>query len=647
MEIPLLKDVVIILGLAVVVLLIFSRIKVPAILAFFVSGIIAGPQGLGLISSLTEVQLLAELGVIFLLFTIGLDFSLEKFSQIKRYALLGGSLQLGLTMIVMFFIGLAAGLSISESIFIGILVSFSSTAIVLRLLQDKNQVDSVQGRTALGILIFQDVAVVLIIFLTPLLAGSSRENLQEWPLLLGLGLGLIAFTYISTRWLVPELLHYIARFKRRDLFLLTIIVICFGITWATSQLGLSPALGAFLAGLIISNTEYSHQALGNVLPFQDIFMSFFFISIGMLLNVTFLLDNLMLILLLTLGVILLKSLITGFATALLGLSFRVMVLVGLMLSQVGEFSFILAATGQQLGIISNPFFQTFLAVSILTMSLTPFLKDKAPQAADRLEHLPLPPRILSGFYPLPIPEENLPEDHLVIVGFGINGKNMVKAASKAQIPYVVVELNPQIVREEKSRGQPIYYGDASQETVLNQVNLQEARIMVVAISDPLESRKIVDTAKKINPNLYLIVRTRYIKEMEELYSLGADEVIPEEFETSVEIFSRVLDQYHLHQEDINQFINEIRSDRYEMFRTLSGDEPITCSLNSSLTDLHVSSLKVEDDQKLGDLGLEDQELTPIAVVRKNRTIREFDGGFQLKKGDVVIYTTSEENVGFP
>lgn len=638
MEIPLLKDVVIILGLAVVVLLLFSRIKVPAILAFFVSGIIAGPQGLGLISSLTEVQLLAELGVIFLLFTIGLEFSLEKFSQIKRYALIGGSLQLGLTLVLVFLMGLAAGLSVSESIFIGILVSFSSTAIVLRLLQDKNQLDSVQGRTALGILIFQDLAVVIVIFLTPLLAGSTSDSLQDWPLLLGLGLGLIALTIISTRWLVPELLHYIARYKRRDLFLLTIIVICFGITWATSQLGLSPALGAFLAGLIISNTEYSHQALGNVLPFQDIFMSFFFISIGMLLNVTFLLDNLVLIILLTLGVILLKTLITGFATALLGLSFRVMVLVGLMLSQVGEFSFILAATGQQYGIISNPFFQLFLAVSIITMSLTPFLKENAPKATDRLERLPLPPRILSGFYPLPIPEENPPEDHLVIVGFGINGKNMARAASQAQIPYLVVELNPQIVRKEKSRGQPIYYGDASQETVLNQVNLQEARIMVVAISDPAESRKIVDTAKKLNPNLYLIVRTRYINEMEELYSLGADEVIPEEFETSVEIFSRVLDQYHLSPEDINQFINEIRSDRYEMFRTLSGEEPITCSLNNGLTELQVSSLNLEEDKKLGDLDLEQRGLTPIAVARKNKTMKDLDKDFQLKKGDVVIYT---------
>lgn len=639
MELLLLKDVVIILGLSVVVLLLFSRVKIPSILAFFVSGVLAGPHGLGLISSVSQVELIAELGVIFLLFTIGLDFSMDKFSQIKRYAILGGSLQVGLTTLVFAIISLTLGLPLSESIFIGLLVSFSSTAIVLRILQDKKQLDSVHGRTALGILIFQDLAVVVVILLTPLLAGAQSNGLNDWPLLLGLGVGLVTLTIISSRWLVPWLLHYIAYFKRRDLFLLTIIVICFGITWITSALGLSPALGAFLAGLIISNTEYSYQALSNVLPFQDIFMSIFFISIGMLLNVGFLMENLALVVLLTLAVILLKSVIAGIATALLGLSFRVMVLVGLMLSQIGEFSFILAATGQSFGIISEPFFQMVLSVSILTMSLTPFFKDRAHQISETLEKvLPLPERIRCGVYPLSTPQKALPEDHLIIVGFGVNGKNMARAASQARIPYVVVELNPQIVRNEKKQGKPIYYGDAAQATVLEQLNIHEARIMVVAISDPVGSRKIVDITKKINPNLYLIVRTRYIYEIEELYSLGADEVIPEEFETSIEIFSRAMNQYHLPTDKINQFIDEIRSDGYEMFRTLNNWEINTCSINDALTDLQVSSFIIEEDKMLGELHLKNQGLTPIAVARGNQTFKNLDDHFQLEPKDVLIYT---------
>lgn len=643
MDISLLKDVVIILGVSVVALLLFNLIRVPSILAFFVSGIIIGPHGLGLIGSVSQVELIAELGIIFLLFTIGMDFSLDKFSQIKRAVIVGGSLQVGLTVLVVSLIGLVLGLPFTESIFIGLLVSFSSTAIILRLLQEKKQVDGIHGRTALGILIFQDLAVVIVILLTPLLAGNDSAVLGNWPMLLGLGLGLIILTLVSGKWLVPWLLHFIARFKRRDLFLLTIIVICFGITYLTSSLGLSPALGAFLAGLIISNTEYKHQALGNVLPFQDIFLSLFFISIGMLLNINFLIENLLVIIILTVAVILLKSVIAGIVTGILGMSFRVMVLVGVMLSQIGEFSFILAAVGVQYNIIDDPFFQLILAVTIMTMSLTPFFKDRAHQISDLLEKvLPIPDRVLCGTYSIPKSNEVPLEDHLIIVGFGVNGKNMARAAQRANIPYVVADLNPQIVRRKKILGEPICYGDASQPTILNQLNVTEAKAIVVAISDPVGSRKIVDMARKMNPNLYIIVRTRYVYEMEELYALGADEVIPEEFETSVEIFSRVMNQYNLSEDKIHEFVDEIRSDGYEMFRKLSNWEINTSSLNDVLTDLEVSSFTVEEDVKLGDLCLDGPGFIPIAVARKDETIRDFDDSFQLNPDDVLIYTKKDE-----
>ena len=342
MDIPLLKDVVVILALSVIVLLVFRKVRIPSVMAFFVTGMLAGPHGLGLISSLEEVQLLAELGVIFLLFTIGMEFSLEKFSQIKRYIIVGGSLQLTLTLVIVYFICLSLGLSTNESIFIGFLVSFSSTAIVLRLLQDTNQIYSVHGQISLGILIFQDIAVVLVILFTPLLAGVNSSNLNNWPLLVAMGVGLLIFTLVSAKWIVPNLLHYMARVKSRELFLLTIILICFGVTWVTSSIGLSMALGAFLAGLIISHTDYSHQALGNILPFQDIFMSFFFVSIGMLLNLGFIAENLLLIIIATIVILTIKSIIAGLTAGMLGLSFRVMVLVGLILSQIGEFSFILS-----------------------------------------------------------------------------------------------------------------------------------------------------------------------------------------------------------------------------------------------------------------------------------------------------------------
>ena len=645
MEIPLLKDIVIIIGLAVLVLLLFRKIRIPAVLAFFVTGLLAGPHGLGLISSTSEVSLLAELGVIFLLFTIGIEFSLEKFSQIKRYVIIGGSLQLTFTLIAVYFICINLGLNTPEAIFMGFLVSFSSTAVVLRLLQEKNQIYSIHGQISLGILIFQDIAVVLVILFTPVLAGVSSSTATNWPILLAMGTGLIIFTIVSTKWIVPELLHYMARFKSRELFLLTIVLICFGVTWITSSIGLSTALGAFLAGLIISNTDYSHQALGNILPFQDIFMSFFFVSIGMLLNVGFMAENLLLIILITIMVLVLKSLIAGITAGLLGLSFRVMVLVGLILSQIGEFSFILAATGLQLGIINEEFFQIFLAVSLITMSLTPFIMAIAPRISDFSDKIPLPHRIKHGFYPFKTRPEEVPSDHLIIVGFGINGKNMAKAASKAYIPYVVVEINPEIVRDEKSHGESIYFGDAAHETVLKNVNIEDARIMVVAISDPIGTRKILDIAKKLNPKIYIIVRTRYIRDMGGLYQMGADEIVPEEFETSIEIFSRVLEKYELPKKKVDEFIADIRSDGYEMFRTLSKDELITSTLDES-QDIEITSTllsPVSEGKTIGEL-IRSYDLEIVAVMRGHKTFKNIDASFILAEGDLLIVSGEEDQL---
>ncbi len=645
MVIPLLEDTVIIIGLAVIILLLCRKIKIPSILAFFLTGLLAGPHGMGLVGSVDEVNLLAELGVIFLLFTIGMEFSLEKFSQIKRYVIVGGSLQLTFTLVAVYFICLILGLNTSESIFTGLLISFSSTAVVLRLLQERDQIYSIHGQIALGILIFQDIAVVLVILFTPMLAGVNNGAFNNLPTLIAMGVGLIVFTIVSTKWLVPALIHYIARFKSRELFVLTIILICFGVTWITSSIGLSTALGAFLAGLIISNTDYSHQALGNILPFKDIFMSFFFVSIGMLLNIGFMAENLLIIVLIAVIVIILKSFIAGLTAGLLGLSFRVMVLVGLLLSQIGEFSFILSATGLQLGLIDEDFFQIFLAVSVITMSITPFILASAPRISNFSDKLPLPDRIKHGFYPFPHQPEEVLHDHLIIVGFGINGKNMAKAASKANIPYVVVEINPEIVRNEKSHGESIHFGDAAHGTVLKNINIKEARIMVVAISDAIGTRKILDIAKKLNPNIYIIVRTRYIRDMESLYQMGADEIIPEEFETSIEIFSIVLKKFDLPQEKINDFIKEIRSDGYEMFRTLSKDELITSNLNEG-QNIEITSVKlssVSEGKPIGEL-IRSYDLEIVAVMRGHKTFKNIDAAFRLEEGDLLIISGEEDQL---
>ncbi len=287
MDIPVLNDIVIIFGLAIAVLFICHRLRVPAVVGFILTGIFVGPYGLGLVKALHEVEMFAEVGVVLLLFTIGIEFSLERLLQIKKSVLVGGSLQVLLTFLATWFIARQFGQSSGEAVFIGFLVALSSTAIVLKLIQERAEVDTPHGRTTLGILIFQDIIIVPMILVTPILAGATGNVWETLFFLLAKGIGIIVLVMVSARWIVPQVLYQIARTRNQELFLLSVIVICLGIAWLTSRVGLSLALGAFLAGLIISESEYSHQALGNILPFRDVFTTFFFVSIGMMLDIGF------------------------------------------------------------------------------------------------------------------------------------------------------------------------------------------------------------------------------------------------------------------------------------------------------------------------------------------------------------------------
>lgn len=652
MEIPLLGDMAIIFVLSVLVLYLFQLIKVPAVVGFFITGILAGPGGFGLINAVSEVQLLAEIGVIFLLFTIGIEFSLEKFSQLRRSILFGGSLQIALTFLAVFMIASFSGLSNGESIFIGFLISLSSTAIVLKLLQDNDELDSPYGRTALGILIFQDIAVIPMILFTPILAGAvGNLNFNIFIFILEV-IGIIFFIIIGTKWIIPWVLYYIARLQNRELFIIGVIAICLSIIWLTTIIGISPALGAFLAGLIISNTEYSHQALGSILPFRDVFISFFFISIGMLLNIGFFFQHFFIIILVVIGVLILKSVIASIVTAILGFSFRIIVLVGLVLSQIGEFSFILAATGIQYNLLSEGTYQVFISLSVLTMAVTPFILNSSSFIVNNLSKLPVPEKLKIGSYPMRIQDKVNIEDHVIIVGYGVNGRNVAKAAKTTDIPYLIIEMNPEIVRNEKEMGESIYYGDATHGTVLQNANIENARVLVVAISDPFATLRITELARRLNEGIYIIVRTRYVQDMEELYNLGADEVIPEEFETSVEIFSRVLAKYLVPSEQISEFTSKIRLDNYEMFRDLAVDGTSLCDLKRCPSDVEMSLFQVKnsvmDGRSILETGLESEYNVKVLVIfrnsQKNEVLPNPDENTILYTDDIVVLLGSPENI---
>lgn len=641
MELRLLYEILVIFGLSVAVLLLCHRFRVPVIVGFLISGILAGPHGLGVVKSVHEVELLAEIGVVLLLFTIGVEFSLRNLLQIRRLVLLGGLLQVGLTIAAVFGISRAFGLTLQEALFFGFLISLSSTAIVLRLLQERAEVDSPHGRTVLGILIFQDVIVVPMMLLVPVLAGSTPAMNLPWPLLIAKGLGIVALVLVAAKWVVPWLLYEIARTKSREIFLIAIIAICLAAAWLTQSLGLSLALGAFMAGLIISESEYSHQALGNILPFRDIFASFFFISIGMLLDLGFLVKQPLFTLLVAAGILVLKVLFALLAAAILGKKLRTAVIAGLALGQVGEFSFILSKVGHSYGLLTGDLYQLFIASSILTMAATPFVLTAAPAVAALLQ------RSVGRWLPEADAEREFGpapalKRHLVIIGYGINGRNVARAAKLAGIPYVILEINPETVQEQRKEGEPIVYGDATQEAVLDHIGLKAASVAVIVINDPAATRAITASVRRMNPTLHLIVRTRYLAEMEQLYIQGADEVIPEEFETSVEIFSRVLAKYLVPHEEIERFVGEIRAEGYQMLRSLALVREKRGPLEIELPDMEIATIRVPADSEwagktLGTLGLRKQYgVTVLAVRRGSEIIANPDGETLLAPDDLLV-----------
>jgi len=561
MHFPILQDLLILFISSVVVVLIFQRLKIPAIIGFLTTGIIIGPNALSLVNASEEVEVMSEIGVILLLFVIGMELSLKQLAAIRKTVIRGGFVQVGLTIVISALLFWLAGFSWSESTFMGFIFSLSSTAIVLKILQERNEIASPHGRMALGILIFQDLIVVPMMLVTPIMAGNAGNVGMEIILLLAKSAGVIVITLVSARYLIPRLFGLIVKTRNQELFLLATITLCFAVAFLTSEAGLSLALGAFLAGLIISESPYSHLATGMILPFRELFTSIFFISIGMLLDLSFFFGNLPVILLGVAIVSVLKAIIAGTAARVLKYPSRTVILTGLSLFQVGEFAFILSSVGIANDLLSVDLYQYFLAISIITMALTPVVINASDKIANRLLRKK---SSLPDSMPVSVDEEKDPSsDHLVIIGFGINGKNVARAARHANIPYVILELNAETVAQERSRGEHIHYGDAVHMHALHLVHAAHARVIVVAISDPNATKTIVSNIRQLNASVDIIVRTRFMSEIDELLMIGADEVIPEEFETSIEIFSRVLHKYLIPLDDIESLTESIRYDNYQ------------------------------------------------------------------------------------
>jgi CPA2 family monovalent cation:H+ antiporter-2 len=635
-----LRDLVVIFSLSIGIILLSHRLRLPTIVGLLLTGAIVGPYGLRLVHDVEAVESSAEVGVILLLFTIGIEFSLQRLLSLKRIVGIAGTLQVDLSVLAAFLVARLVGREEGEAALWGFLVALSSTAIVLKLLGERGEIDSPHGRIAVGVLIFQDLSVVPMMLMIPVIAGTEASSWMALGLVMIKAVAVVLVVLVGARTVIPPLLHQVVRTRNHELFILSIVVLCFGTAWLTSLAGLSLALGAFVAGMLISESDYGQQALADILPLRDLFSSLFFVSVGMLFDVGFAVRHLGTIAVIVGGILIGKTLIGAAATMAMGYPPRIGILTGLALAQIGEFSFVLARAGLAAGLLGEAIYQEFVAAAVVTMLATPFLVRAAPSLADwAARHWP---SWLQGRREEGGPPEAAPQDHVIIVGYGLNGRNVARTLTAANIPYVVLEMNPETVRVERGKGTPIYYGDASQEAVLRHMHVHRARVLVVAISDAAVTRRIVELARRLHPGLYIIARTRYAQEVAPLVALGANEVIPEEFETSIEIFARVLRQYLVPREDIERQIAAIRSDSYEMLRQLQPRPLMLFEVQQRLPELEVETFRIQAEasaagKSLADLRLREKfGVTVLAIQRDGEMLANPWGGTLLQPGDLLI-----------
>ena len=638
-DIPMFTDLLIIIGASLPVLFLFRRIGLPPIAGFVMTGLLIGPSGLGWVRELSSVESAAEIGVALLLFTVGLEFSLSRLltTPWRMYAIAIAQI-LG-TALVGYLGAQALGLTASAAIVVGFVLALSSSAIVLKGLSDRGELETPIGRLVVTICIVQDFAVVPMLLIVSFLQSESvpfSEVALTLASVLAFGLAL----YLLARYILPRFLHKLMEINTPEVVLLFSVFMLMSTAWAASQLGLSLAIGAFAAGLILSETEYYPQIFAEVAPLRTLFSSLFFVSVGMLLDLGFVAERPLTVLAVAVGVLLVKSLVVVFVGIPLGAGPRVSLQSGFYLAQIGEFSFLLIGLATAGALISANEFQYLIAASSLTLAVTPLIMQWAPHLAHiagaRIHRL-------TG-YGSPVEEvrKERPQPAILIIGYGVNGRNVARVLRESGLYYEILESNPDIVRRRRQKGDLVHYGDVSSVEVLRQLRVEEFDSVVMAISDLGATRRAAKIIRSLNPDAHLIVRTRYVAEVEELEGLGADVVVPEEFETSLRIFSALLQHYRIPPHIIAMQIDVVRRHSYGLLRAIDERGTPISSLEAMLLERLVEAVFIpEGCSAVGkapvELGLcREDTCNVVAILRDGRPLPPPLGEIPIAALDLVV-----------
>lgn len=556
-------SITILLAAALVGGMIAHRLRQPVILGYLVIGVAVGPHAVGLVGDLTLIEATATMGVALLMFTLGLEISIAQLRQVGKVGLWGGIAQILLT----FVLGIIAGntlfgWSLSQAVLFGLVISLSSTMVCLKILMERGELDSMHGRIMIAILILQDISVVLMMVVEPLLGEPVGDLLLALIIATGKAILFVGIAVVSGLWLLPWLMGRVGGVRSRELFLLTVLVLCLGAALGTYIFGLSMVFGAFVIGLVLRESRFAHQALAEITPLRDIFATLFFVSLGMLLSPKFILDHWSSVAVAVGIIILIKLLVVFGIVRLFGYSGRIAFLAGAGLFQIGEFSFILAQGGVNMGIISDQFYSLILASAIITMLLTPLSLSLASWLYPKLTLAPTGRGVVTkNVFSVPVSELSQTVNPVIIAGYGRVGQNIARGLQDAGIAYTVIEIDPELVFELRCGGTACIYGDASNTRVLSHIELTKAKALVVTFPDPLAVVTTVKTALKLNPKLKIVARVHRAKEAHLLQSLENVELISPEYEASLEFLRRVLSVSGWKEADIKRVLARLRQDQ--------------------------------------------------------------------------------------
>lgn len=653
----LIVDLVIVLAAAAGGGCLAALLRQPVLLGYLLGGAIVGPAGLGLVKELIQVETLAQLGAAFLLFALGVEFSFTELRKVKNISLGGGTLQILSTIAITALISVGVGwvTSPAQGVFLGGILSLSSTAVVLKCLMERNETETPHGRVMLGILVVQDLALGLMLAVLPALDRPSEE--------IGIAVGfallktaLLALgAVVAGKWVIPPLLRFLAKTESRELFLLGVVALCLGIALLTEYLGLSIEMGAFIAGLMISEVEYADQTLTYVEPIRDIFASLFFAAVGMLIDPLFIWTHLELILSLVALVLVGKFLIVTPLVRGFGYPLKTSLIVGLGLAQIGEFSFVLASKGQALGLVSRQVYLLILGTTAVTLLITPFVMRLVPQFFVWAEVVPWLKKLVEGSdAPIEI-AENLPtQDHFVVCGYGRVGRNIVQLLQSHQQPILVIDQSEQVIQQLREAGISYVYGNAASLHVMEAAGVTRAKGMAIALPDPMSTRLCLKRSLELAPDLDVVVRATQDKDLELLYQLGAREVVQPEFEASLELSSHLLNGLGVPLPIIQREVQQIRNSRYHDLRPERLPAQVSRELQAAMQDMNRKWVTLPEGSPLAGMTLEETDLrrlTGVSLMAIRRSEDEEidypDAHTLLQEGDrLLVVGEPDELVAF-